>query len=118
MNGPDWYCPYCDKTVPHIDTRDGHHAEAKGGCGNVLQTCKFDPAQAPKDWKTMLDPEKYLGAAWVEFPESTETVPKSLALRAINLAMADLGSIGPCPECNEKTPCCHVCGSPLTVVAQ
>lgn len=50
MSGPDWYCPYCDKMVPHVDTRDGHHDEAKDGCGNVLQTCKFDPAQAPRDW--------------------------------------------------------------------
>lgn len=46
----DWYCPYCDNAVPHADTKDGHHDEAKGGCGNVLQTCKFDPAQAPKQW--------------------------------------------------------------------
>lgn len=33
MNGPDWYCPHCDKAVAHADTRNGHHDEAKGGCG-------------------------------------------------------------------------------------
>lgn len=31
-------------------------------------------------------PEFYLELAWVEFAESEETVPKSLALRAIGLA--------------------------------
>jgi len=54
LNGPDWYCPHCDKFVPHSETSSGserqQHAEDKGGCGKPVQPNKFDPTQAPKAW--------------------------------------------------------------------
>lgn len=59
------------------------------------------------------DAENILGAAWVEFDESTETVPRSLALRAINLAMAQALLPRCCPECHEKDLRCAVCGAAL-----
>jgi hypothetical protein len=39
-------------------TRDGHHDEAKGGCGNILQACKYDPTQAPREWSDQLPQPK------------------------------------------------------------
>lgn len=48
--GPDWYCHYCDKMVPHVDSKDGHHDEDKGGCGNVLASCKLDRSSLPPGW--------------------------------------------------------------------
>lgn len=50
--GPDWYCNYCDKMVPHVESRNGRHDEAKGGCGNALSSCKLDKGAIPVDWKT------------------------------------------------------------------
>lgn len=48
--GPDWYCSYCDKMVPHVDTKNSHHDEAKGGCGNLAQPNKLDKSQLPAGW--------------------------------------------------------------------
>lgn len=49
--GKDWYCHFCDRFVPQADSRDGHHDEAKGGCGKVMSSCKFDGSAAPRDWQ-------------------------------------------------------------------
>ena len=48
--GPDWYCPYCDKFVPHVDTTSRGPVQRHQECGKPVQPNKFDRTQAPREW--------------------------------------------------------------------